>query len=147
MTMSIGESVCPDWYADGSSDPIKFDGSRDMLAGTTYRCMLSIADSEWCFLQWQQATGGTGAIASHEIRHTGENSPKVLELGQNDIWAPTSYQFVNPGTAVVNLPDGAGTPDSIGLPISDIQGTYLQVRFVVGVANCTRVRFLAQVRR
>lgn len=147
MTMSIGESVCPDWYADGSDTAIKFDGTRAMLAGTTYRCVLSIADAEWCLLQWQQATGGAGAISSHEIRHTGENTIDVLELGRNDIWAPTGFQFVNPGTAVVNLPDGAGTPDSIGLPLSDIQGTYLQVRFVVGGADCTGVRFLAQVRR
>lgn len=147
MTMSIGESVCPDWYADGSSAPIKFDGTRAMLANTTYRCVLQIADAEWCFLQWQQASGGAGAIASHEIRHTNENAIKVLELGRNDIWAPTPYLFVNPGTAIINLPDGAATPDSIGLPISDIQGTHLQVRFVVGGADCTGVRFLAQVRR
>lgn len=147
MTVSIGESVCPDWYANGSTTPIKFDGTRPMLAGTTYRCYLSIADAEWCGLQWQQASGGAGAIASHEVRHTFENVVNVSELGRNDIWAPTGYQFVNPGTAVINLPDGAGTPDSIALPISDIQGTYLQVRFVVGGADCTGVRFIAQVRR
>lgn len=147
MSVSLGESVSPPWYANGSDTPVVFDGTVPMVANTTYRCFMAVRDAEWVCLQWQQATGGAGAIASHEIRHTLENEIRILELGRNDIWAPTGYQFVNPGTAVVNLPDGAGTPDSIALPITDIQGTFLQVRFVVGGADCTAVRFLAQVRR
>lgn len=149
----LAHTSVPWWYRDTESTPRQFLGGADgevFLALQTYRCIIPVTPgAAWMALQWEQATGGAGAIASHEIRHTLEpfherGGPDPLLLGRNDIWAPTPYLFVTPGTAVVNLPDGAGTPDSIILPIIDPVGAYLSVRFVVGAADCTRVRFLAQ---
>lgn len=145
MSISIGESVCPSWYASGSDVPLLLDGNTELAASTTYRMYVAIADAEWVAFQWEQSASGTGTVASHAVRHTLENYVKLLELGRTDVWAPTPYQFTVGTPPVVSLP--AGAQDTVILPISDVQGTYALVEFVTDAAPVTGVRFLAQVRR
>lgn len=145
MSVSIGESVCPRWYEDGTDVPLLLDGNTDLAASTTYRTYVSISEAEWLAFQWEQSATGTGAVASHAVRHTLQNRIEILELGRTDIWAPTPYQFTTGTPAVVSLP--AGAQATVILPISDVQGTYALVEFVTDAAPVTGVRFLAQVRR
>ncbi len=139
MTVSIGESVCPPWYADGSDVPVLLDGNATLAAGTTYRCFVATADCEWLTFQWQQSAAGVGTIASQEVRLTLENQIRVLELNRDDIWALTALAFAT-------LPAGAGA-DSDFLDTADAAATYYLVEFTTGAGQVTGLRFLAQVRR
>lgn len=139
MSISIGESVCPPWYADGSDTPVYLNGGATLEASTTYRTFVSTADAEWVTFQWQQQTGGTGTIAAQEVRRTLENgTPAILELGNGAIWTLTALVFAT-------LP--AGAEDSDILDVVDAAGTYFQVEFTTDAAPVTGLRFLAQVRR
>jgi hypothetical protein len=138
MTVSIGESICPNWYLNGSTTPLVLNGTVTLVAGGVYRTYVRHDDAEYLAFQWQQAAGGAGTIASHEIRQTLENRIEIADLGRVDIWALTPIVFTT-------LPAGAQASEV--LPIVDVQGTYTQVEFTVGGADCTGLRFLAQVRR
>lgn len=138
MTMSIGESVCPDWYANASATPLKLNGTTTLAATTTYRTYVATSDAEWVTFQWQQASGGAGTVASQEVRRTLENKVAVLELNRDDIWTLTALAFPT-------LP--AGALDSDMLDIVDAAATFVLVEFTTGGAPVTGLRFLAQVRR
>jgi hypothetical protein len=138
MTISIGESVCPAWYANGSAVPLVLNGAVDLAANTTYRTYVATSDAEWVTFQWQQSATGAGTIASQEVRRTLENRIEILGLGDPGIWALTALVFAT-------LP--AGTNDSDLLDIVDAAATYVQVEFTTGAAPVTGLRFLAQVRR
>jgi hypothetical protein len=138
VSISIGESVCPNWYEDGSTTPIRLDGNATLAAATTYRTYVATSDAEWVTFQWQQSAAGAGTIASQEVRRTLENRIEILDLGDPGIWALTALVFAT-------LPAGAN--DSDMLDIVDAAATYVQVEFTTGAAPVTGLRFLAQVRR
>jgi hypothetical protein len=46
MTVSIGESICPPWYLNGTTAPIILDGTRTLAAGGVYRTVVRHDDAE-----------------------------------------------------------------------------------------------------